>query len=347
MLVMYLKNKYDQKIYMNISNYIKRVLLLMFIGVLILPQGMNAADLRVATTIDQNLKSIVYIACGNVENGENVFYSTGSGVVLADGLVITNAHVVSYDGDPENWYYYDFCVGGISEYSYLAPDVDMFFVPNELFFSRTEYFDYSLMSAYDLNGDPYVFKEVTTYGNPDSLIHGDEITLIGYPTNSGETITLTSGAVSGFEYGNWIKTDAIAEFGNSGGGAFDVNGNLIGIPTAVSTGDLNSITYIANINAIFEDMFGEYVMVRDYNNLYTRDNIACFDNSCYHFGEGVDDIIASQNLGVTPEEIVKIDEKVLDPEPESSSYDPELKDQKIIDRMQGNILLQVEQHGEA
>ncbi|PIQ67661.1 hypothetical protein COV92_01840 [Candidatus Uhrbacteria bacterium CG11_big_fil_rev_8_21_14_0_20_41_9] len=107
------------------------------------------------------------------------------------------------------------------------------------------------------------------------------------------------------------------------------------------------MTYISNINAIFEDMFGEYLMIRDYDTLYTRDNVACFEDSCYHFGEGVDDVIASQNIIATGEENVQIGEKVLELEPETSVYDPDLKDQKIIDRMQGNILLQVEQHGEA
>jgi hypothetical protein len=49
---------------------------------------------------------------------------------------------------------------------------------------------------------------------------------------------LTKGSVSGFVAGEgrvqaWIKTDARIAPGNSGGGAFDEGGNLVGVPSAV------------------------------------------------------------------------------------------------------------------
>jgi S1-C subfamily serine protease len=40
--------------------------------------------------------------------------------------------------------------------------------------------------------------------------------------------------ISGFweDYPFWIKTDAIISSGNSGGGAFNLKGEFIGVPTA-------------------------------------------------------------------------------------------------------------------
>lgn len=326
-------------------------MLVALLGAFALPA--QAADYTAAAaSLEENLQNIVYIECGNVYGEEFVTEATGSGVVLSDGIVLTNAHVVSYDIGDDYWYFYDWCVGGYSEYSYLEPDIDIIFEVDWDFFTRTyDGFDYAILNAYDLNWDEYVFPSYAGYGNPDSLIHGDEITLIGYPSLGGGTITSTSGAVSGFESTDWIKTDAIAEFGNSGGGAFDANGNLIGIPTIVATGQMNSITYIQNLNAILEDMFGMQVVVRDYPTLYTTDNVTCVADDCYQYGEGVDDLDVYDNVeaGTPTIEDVPIKTTSQGPSDEalSSKYDPAMLDNAMINRMSGKILLQVEQHGEA
>ncbi len=89
--------------------------------------------------------------------------------------------------------------------------------------------------------DDFVFPHVQV-GDSNSLIPGDPITIVGYPGISGSTITFTAGLMSGwvgenFESGGkqWIKTDGKIAHGNSGGGAFDENGYLIGVPTAGRT----------------------------------------------------------------------------------------------------------------
>jgi S1-C subfamily serine protease len=78
-------------------------------------------------------------------------------------------------------------------------------------------------------------------GDSDSLHIGDLITILGFPGVGGETVTLTRGSVSGFsqdELGHvrgWIKTDAEISPGNSGGVAINEMGELVGVPTYVTT----------------------------------------------------------------------------------------------------------------
>ena len=69
---------------------------------------------------------------------------------------------------------------------------------------------------------------------------GEEIVLLGFPGTGGETMTLTRGVYSGMvESGDhdYIKTDADISPGNSGGAAFDGQGNFVGVPTAGSLPD--------------------------------------------------------------------------------------------------------------
>jgi S1-C subfamily serine protease len=78
-------------------------------------------------------------------------------------------------------------------------------------------------------------------GDSDELHIGDSITILGFPGVGGETVTLTRGSVSGFsqdELGHvrgWIKTDAEISPGNSGGVAINETGELVGVPTYVTT----------------------------------------------------------------------------------------------------------------
>ena len=63
-------------------------------------------------------------------------------------------------------------------------------------------------------------------GDSDLLQLGDQMAIFGYPGIGGETVTFTSGNVSGFSRDPkvnsaraWIKTDATIAGGNSGGTA--------------------------------------------------------------------------------------------------------------------------------
>lgn len=81
-----------------------------------------------------------------------------------------------------------------------------------------------------------------TLGDSSKLKLGQQLHIFGYPAIGGETITYTSGDISGFTYEAgiqgraWIKTSASISGGNSGGTAVDDQGNLIGVPTQSGSG---------------------------------------------------------------------------------------------------------------
>ncbi len=80
---------------------------------------------------------------------------------------------------------------------------------------------------------------VIVLGDSDELAVGDIVLAIGNPFGVGQTVT--SGIVSALgrsqlginTFENFIQTDAAINPGNSGGALVDVNGNLLGINTAI------------------------------------------------------------------------------------------------------------------
>ena len=80
-------------------------------------------------------------------------------------------------------------------------------------------------------------------GDSDTLQLGDRLAIFGFPGIGGETVTFTSGNVSGFSRERgvrdnraWIKTDATIAGGNSGGCAVNQDGKLVGVPTQAAAG---------------------------------------------------------------------------------------------------------------
>jgi S1-C subfamily serine protease len=165
---------------------------------------------------------------------------TGSGTIIsADGLILTNAHVVL----PDRYFPVDALVVAQT----LTQDAE----PEPRFYAEVLQADAALDIAvirvstdYDGNAVdraslnlPYV-----PLGNSDQLNLGDALTILGYPGIGGATVTLTRGEVSGFtsqpDYGQraFIKTSATIAGGNSGGLAVDALGELIGIPTQLGYG---------------------------------------------------------------------------------------------------------------
>ena len=80
---------------------------------------------------------------------------------------------------------------------------------------------------------------VIVLGDSDQLAVGDQVLAIGNPFGVGQTVT--SGIVSALgrsqlginTFENFIQTDAAINPGNSGGALTDINGNLMGINTAI------------------------------------------------------------------------------------------------------------------
>ncbi|HZJ10138.1 MAG TPA: serine protease, partial [Trueperaceae bacterium] len=167
---------------------------------------------------------------------------SGSGTIISpSGYILTNFHVA---GDLASRTYYDW-------HAILMTDPGFTDQPPEFsywarYIAGDPTHDLALLKIeqwYDEEPiDPTMVFPHVTVGDSNQLIPGDNITIVGYPGISGSTITFTSGLMSGwvgedFESGGkqWIKTDAKIAHGNSGGGAFDAFGNLIGVPTAGRT----------------------------------------------------------------------------------------------------------------
>jgi len=78
-----------------------------------------------------------------------------------------------------------------------------------------------------------------TFGHPERAQVGDIVVAIGNPFGVGQTVTM--GIISALKrshlglntFENFIQTDAAINPGNSGGALVDVNGNLIGINSAI------------------------------------------------------------------------------------------------------------------
>ncbi len=190
-------------------------------------------------------RSVVQIIAIVDIEGDHVEGWTGSGTIISDdGLILTNAHVVLSDR------YYDVIDLVVS----ITTAEDQ--PPEPMFYADVLQADANLDLAVikirsDLQGAAANFSALgiqpVPLGNSDSLQLGDEIVIIGYPGIGGETITLTRGEVSGFTaeepYGNraFIKTSATIAGGNSGGLAATAQGEIIGVPTQVGSGDIEDM----------------------------------------------------------------------------------------------------------
>lgn len=163
---------------------------------------------------------------------------SGSGsIVSADGLILTNAHVVSDSAGATG----------------LAPliEVRLTFSPDQAarpsFLARVTHLDLrldlaALQIVADASGQPVRPQHLPAMqvGDSNDLRLGDDLAVLGYPQVGGETITYTAGRVSGFVAENlrgagraFIKTDAKFSSGSSGGSALDEAGHLVAIPTAI------------------------------------------------------------------------------------------------------------------
>jgi S1-C subfamily serine protease len=107
-----------------------------------------------------------------------------------------------------------------------------------------------------------------TKGNSDLRL-GTKITIYGYPAKFGTKVTYTSGDFSGTD-GSYLKTTAILEYGNSGGGSYLKDGTFIGIPSAVVKGELNALGYILSVNTIKAWLGNSNIASNSTNNNYSR-----------------------------------------------------------------------------
>ena len=161
---------------------------------------------------------------------ENIWFQyttggAGSGVILTeDGYIVTNAHVI-LDNNQQN----------------VADTVTVRLTDG------TEY--PAEVKAYDTDEDIAIVKidakglKAVKCGDSDKLVVGQELVIVGNPLGElGGTVT--NGIVSATERKiqvggvtmHLIQTNAAVNPGNSGGGMFNMRGELVGIVNAKSSG---------------------------------------------------------------------------------------------------------------
>ena len=142
---------------------------------------------------------------------------TGSGVIISpDGYIVTNNHVIE----------------GAKEISITTNDNRI--LPATLVGTDSKT-DIALLKVETDTDLPYV-----TFGNSDDAKVGEWVLAIGNPFNLNSTVTAgiisaKSRDLTGRYEQAFIQTDAAVNPGNSGGALVNINGELIGINTAITS----------------------------------------------------------------------------------------------------------------
>ncbi|MBM3341803.1 MAG: PDZ domain-containing protein [Betaproteobacteria bacterium] len=156
-----------------------------------------------------------YFFGGEAESPAQKTNNLGSGVIVSEqGYILTNAHVVE-----------------------AADEIEVALTDNRR--ARAK------VIGTDPDTDLAVIKielpklTAITFGSSETAQVGDVVLAIGNPFGVGQTVT--AGIISALArsqlgintFENFIQTDAAINPGNSGGALVDVNGNLLGINTAI------------------------------------------------------------------------------------------------------------------
>jgi len=283
-----------------------------------------STDSSIVANQDAIIKATVKLVCPV----SSTRASQGSGTVISStGLILTNKHVI--DGTTGCW------VGFIDDYN------------DEPYFGDRQIADiYKVSDSADVailklrNPSNKTITSVNiSQSNNSNIQLGETLTTYGYPAKFGTKITFTSGDFSGVD-GDYLKTTAIIEHGNSGGGAYLKNGLFIGIPTAVVKGSLNSMGYLLSVNKVNSWLNNSiaYNYNSNNNNNYSRVSSMLEDM----------DLSAISSLGL----FIAGDETNIKTATESQKVIAEEKnlitkiDNNLSKRVSGKILLQVERNGE-
>ena len=229
-------------------------------AITLLVLALTAFSIRPAEAISREAINASLRATVQVIMPDNDFeiFSLGSGTIMsAEGLILTNNHVV--EGDSRNGYMNDDGLAAIAVTpSNMRGEAVIKYYATVV--KADPDLDLALLQIVSLSDDPdaplpdNLGLTPILRGNSDELQIGDEINFYGFPGLGGNSVTFTSGKVSGFLDENrdgvfeWIKTDGEINHGNSGGLATNDQGAFVGVPSAGVTDDVGKISLVRDGN---------------------------------------------------------------------------------------------------
>lgn len=151
-----------------------------------------------------------------------------TGVAIGNGLVVTNKHVV--EKCKNIFIRYD-----TPERGDLNPIGDIV---------KDDRYDLAICKT-------KIPLPTNKLGDSDHIRTGEKVVVIGNPHN--ERNTVSEGIITGFRYGDngtkYIKTSAYIDFGNSGSGLYNMDGELIGVMSFFENND-KQVSCAVPVNAI-------------------------------------------------------------------------------------------------
>ena len=176
----------------------------------------------------------------NDDDDERPQRAGGSGFIISpDGYILTNNHVVEGANRVDVHF-------GADDNGYGGRTVQAKII------GRDPATDIALIKIDAGNNLPYV-----PLGDSDRIRKGDWAIAIGNPFQLENTLTVgvisAKGRALGFSeetrsFENFIQTDAAINFGNSGGPLMNINGEVVGINTAIRGGGAQGLGFATPIN---------------------------------------------------------------------------------------------------
>lgn len=212
-----------------------RVMLLMICSSMAITSAFSQ-DVPDEISVDERIRqATVFVMQARDQGTDLVITCVGSGTLVSrDGLILTNAHHALTNPD---------CSG---DTILIALSVQLDQAPVPRYRAEVAQADPGLDLALlritrELNGRLVSTASLTLpfveLANSSALVLDDTITIVGYPGLGDQAVNAIRGTVRGFTAEpsggekSWIKSSAEIPGVMSGGGAYNRNGELVGIPT--------------------------------------------------------------------------------------------------------------------
>lgn len=204
---------------------------------------------RIATIAQNYPESVVTVFTYNKNTNNSV--SLGSGVVVRDnGFIVTNHHVISKIVDDEA--NFEAKVAFDSSNSLYPATIEWHNIQLDLAIIKVNLIglDYVPMKDRSFPADPaehyFASQVVVAIGTPLDFTLQNTVT-VGRISSKAHRVSVAENGV----YEDLIQHTAPINHGNSGGGLFDLDGNLIGLNT-LGHDDANSLFFAVPIYPIIE-----------------------------------------------------------------------------------------------